>query len=123
MTGAMKRIATFTALALVAVPSLATPGGQLGTLPLGNYVCSLPGDATGAAWQVVPEKGFTIGNASTYHTDAGSGTYLLTGDTVKFTRGPMKGMRFARETRGSLRWLDAEGKPGRVRCVRAGASR
>jgi len=99
------------------------PGGPLGTLPIGDYVCSLPGDASGNAWEVVPEKGFTIGNASTYHTETGSGTYLLAGDQIRFTRGPMKGMRFVRTGRATLRWLDDKGEPGRVRCIRSGATR
>jgi hypothetical protein len=99
------------------------PGGPLGTLPIGEYVCSLPGDAGGKAWEVVPEKGFTIGNASTYHTETGSGTYLLAGDQVRFTRGPMKGMRFERTGHATLRWLDENGERGRVRCIRNGATR
>lgn len=103
--------------------SAGAPGGPLGTLPIGEYVCSLPGDAGGKAWHIVPEKGFTIGNASTYHTDQGSGTYLLAGDQVRFTRGPMKGMRFERTSHGTLRWLDEDGNRGRVRCIRNGAAR
>ncbi len=99
------------------------PGGPLGTLPIGAYVCSLPGDAAGAAWVVVPEKGFIIDNASTYRTEQGAGTYLLAGDTVRFTRGPMKGMRFTRTGHATLRWVDDNGELGRVRCVRNGATR
>lgn len=99
--------------------AIAAPGGKLETLPLGYYTCSLPGDAAGAAWVVVPEKGFTIDNGSTYHTDEGNGTYLLTGDRVQFTRGPMKGMKFTRTSNATLRWIDEGGNPGRVRCVRS----
>lgn len=110
--------------AALASPAFAdAPGGPLGTLPIGEYVCSLPGDATGPAWRVVPEKGFTIDNASTYRTEAGAGTYLLAGNQVRFTRGPMKGMRFERTGNATLRWLDDNGEPGRVRCIRSGASR
>ncbi len=97
--------------------------GKLGTLPHGNYVCSEPGDAGGAAWVVLPGKEFTIGNGSTYHTGDGSGTYLLTGKNVAFTRGPMKGMRFRRAGTATLRWIDEKGKPGRVRCIREVGSR
>ncbi|MXO57143.1 hypothetical protein GRI36_09630 [Altererythrobacter gangjinensis] len=96
--------------------------GRLGTLPLGYYSCSEPGDAGGQAWIDLPDKHFTIGNGSTYHTDAGSGTYLLTGKRVIFTRGPMKGVRFERSGKVTLRWIDEDGKPGRVRCVRQASS-
>lgn len=114
----------FTPLALAlsflmaALPATASPGGKLETLPQGRYTCALPGDALGEAFVVLPEKAFVIDNASTYRTDSGSGTYLLTGNLVQFTRGPMKGMRFSRTGNGTLRWIDETGKPGRVRCVR-----
>ena len=107
-----------TIVATIGVAPLAATPGKLGTLPLGNYVCSEPGDAAGAAWVVLPGKNFTIGNGSTYHTADGSGTYLLTGKNVTFTRGPMKGMRFTRSGNATLRWIDDAGKPGRIRCVR-----
>lgn len=107
------------ALASTALPAAATPGGKLETLPQGRYTCSLPGDALGDAWVVIPEKGFVIDNGSTYRTDSGTGTYLLTGELVRFTRGPMKGMQFERTSNGALRWLDENGAAGRVRCVRA----
>jgi hypothetical protein len=97
--------------------------GRLGTLPLGTYACSEPGDAGGAAWIDLPDKHFTIDNGSTYHAKGGSGTYLLTGKMVTFTRGPMKGMRFQRSGNASLRWIDETGEPGRVRCIRKAASR
>lgn len=106
-------------LAATALPAAATPGGKLETLPQGRYTCALPGDALGEAWVVIPQQGFVIDNGSTYHTDGGAGTYLLTGELVRFTRGPMKGMQFERTSNGSLRWLDENGKAGRVRCVRA----
>ncbi|MXO90106.1 elongation factor P [Altererythrobacter aquaemixtae] len=96
--------------------------GRLGTLPHGTYVCSTPGDAAGPAWHEIPDKDFIIANASTYETKDGSGTYLLTGENVVFTRGPMNGMRFQRTGTGTLRWIDSEGKPGRIRCVRRNGS-
>lgn len=92
--------------------------GRLGTLPLGNYVCSLPGDAAGDAWIVLPGEGFTIENGSAYRTDSGSGTYLLAGEMVTFTRGPLKNARYTRSGNASLQRIEADGKPGRVRCVR-----
>ncbi len=108
--------------ASLAVPLGAAPGGRLTTLPHGDYVCSLPGDAGGAAWRPIENGGFTIDNASTYRTVEGSGTYLVTGKQVRFTRGPMKGKRFMRTGSGSLEWVDKEGKPGNVRCVRTGGT-
>ena len=105
-------------LLCLAAPLVASPGGKLQTLPQGRYTCALPGDALGNAFVVLPDKEFVIDNGSTYRTAAGSGTYLLTGDQVQFTRGPMKGMRFERTGNGSLRWIEANGAPGRVRCVR-----
>lgn len=103
--------------------ALAAPGGKLGTLPLGEYRCALPGDAASQAWVPLEDKNFTIGNASTYHTPEGSGTYLLTGERVTFTRGPMNKMRFERTASSTLRWIDEEGELSRVRCVRSVAGR
>lgn len=116
-----RTLATQAAVAALALSAaaLASPGGKIDTLPVGSYTCALPGDALGQAYVVVPEKGFVIDNGSTYRTDTGSGTYLLTGDLVRFTRGPMKGMQFERTANGTLRWLDERGRPGRVRCVRS----
>lgn len=102
---------------------IAAPGGRLGTLPLGEYRCALPGDAAGPAWVPLEDKHFTIGNASTYHTLGGSGTYLLTGEQVIFTRGPMKGMVFEKTGSNTLQWVESDGQLSRVRCVRSGASR
>lgn len=101
----------------------AAPGGKLDTLPQGQYRCALPGDAAGAAWIPLEDRNFTIGNGSTYTTRQGSGTYLLTGTRVTFTRGPLKGVKFERTGSGALRWIDDKGELGRVRCVRSGFAR
>ena len=114
----LTRLIALALLPLATMPLAASPGGKLETLPQGRYTCALPGDALGEAFVVLPEQTFFIDNASTYRTESGAGTYLLTGDQVQFTRGPMKGMRFKRTSNGSLRWLDGNGEPGRVRCVR-----
>lgn len=113
----------FAAFLCLGAPSLAAPGGKLGTLPLGEYRCALPGDSGGLAWVPLEGREFNIGNASIYHTAEGSGTYLLTGKRVTFTRGPMKGMEFDRTGSGTLRWIDEDGELSRVRCVRAGTTR
>ncbi|WP_338446002.1 elongation factor P [Pelagerythrobacter marensis] len=110
-------------LALLAQPAGAAPGGKLGTLPHGVYRCATPGDAAGAPWQPVPGDVFAINTASTYRAEGDTGTYLLTGDRVVFTRGPMKGRRFVRTGTTILREIGADGTPGRVRCVRGGPGR
>jgi hypothetical protein len=118
------RLLTATAACIaLSVPAMAAPGGNLGTLPLGAYHCALPGDAAGQAWIPLEDKNFTIDNASTYLTSKGSGTYLLTGKRVIFTRGPMNGMRFERTGSSTLRWIDENGDLANVRCVRTNAAR
>ena len=101
----------------------AAPGGKLDTLPQGQYRCALPGDAAGPAWIPLEDRNFTIGNGSTYSTHQGSGTYLLTGTRVTFTRGPLKGQKFERTGSDALRWIDDAGKLSRVRCIRSGFAR
>ena len=107
-------------LALMATSAAAAPGGKLGTLPHGIYRCAKPGDAAGAPWTPVQGDVFAINTASTYRVEGDTGTYLLTGDHVVFTRGPLKGRRFVRTGTGTLRELGADGSPGRIRCVRGG---
>lgn len=103
---------------LAAAPLEAAPGGAIGTLQLGSYVCELPGDATGAAGQRVAEHGFTVVNASSYTTTEGRGTYLLTGDVVAMTSGPKRGQRFHRLSQGFLRLIGRDGQDSDLRCVR-----
>lgn len=104
-------------------PAAAAPGGKLGTLPHGIYRCATPGDAAGQPWRPIAGDAFAINTASTYRAQGDTGTYLLTGDSVVFTRGPLKGRRFVRTGTGTLRELGADGVPGRVRCVRGGVGR
>jgi len=102
---------------LPAVPSRAVPGGEIGTLPLGNYVCELPGDAAGP-WRIrVPEEDFTVINASSYRAGGMRGSYLLTDDSVVMTSGPLNGKQYYRQSYGFLRLVGADGKPGKLRCV------
>ncbi len=107
-------------LVLIAVPAMAQERGKLGTLPLGRYLCELPGDAVGPASVPVDDAWFDIANASSYDAEGGSGTYLLTGKDVVFTRGPMKGARFERVTDRRLDRTDLAGELARLRCVRTG---
>ena len=124
MQTSMHRTAILCAAILAAAAAssgLATPG-KLGSLPHGLYVCSLPGNASGPAWEEIPSKNFRIENASTYHTEEGSGIYLMTGNEVLFTRGPMKGLRFERTGNTTLIWLDENRQRSRIRCIRGGGT-
>ena len=109
-------------LAAAVTPAVAAPGGAIGTLPLGKYTCELPGDATGAVGQHVPDADFMVINASSYATPKGQGTYLLTGDALTMTRGPLRDMRFRRVSGGYLRKIEADGSEGKLRCVRGAIS-
>lgn len=90
----------------------------MGILQKGTYVCSLPGDVTGPARQIVEAERFEIGASSTYSTGKGWGTYLLPGKKVVFTRGPMKGATYIRETQSTLRKLNSGGDKTALRCTR-----
>ncbi|MGH6788034.1 MAG: hypothetical protein ACREBO_14505 [Novosphingobium sp.] len=114
----MTMIRVFPLLALVAAPALAAPGGPIGTLPLGAYVCELPGDAAGPAGVRVPEQDFTVANASSYVAAGQRGSYLLTGDLVAMTSGPKAGQRFRKLGGGFLRSVESGGANGSLRCVR-----
>ena len=103
---------------LLAGPLAATPGGDLETMPAGDYVCELPGDATGPAGVHVPAEDFTVVTASSYRAGGMMGSYLLAGSDLTMTGGPHQGKRYKRQSTGFVRKLDAEGKPGDLRCVR-----
>lgn len=118
-------VAPLGCLALVAAPAplAAAPGGPIGVLPLGHYVCELPGDATGAAGLRQTEPEFTITFGSTYRAATGVGTYLLTGDRLAFTSGPMMGRTYRRTGGTFLRQILPDGRDGRLRCVRQGGTK
>ena len=65
-------------------------------------------------------RGFAILRASLYRTPEGQGTYLMKGDRVEFTRGPMRGTVMIRVAPRLLRIVEKDGTPGRLRCHRAG---
>lgn len=121
-TGLIKIAMTLARLALplvlLAMPALAAPGGPIGTLQRGPYLCELPGDAAGPAGLHQPGEDFTVTNASSYETPQGRGSYLLTGKIVVMTSGPKRGQRFRRDGSGFLRKLAADGTGGELRCVR-----
>lgn len=109
-------------LALVALlapaPVLAVPGGEIGWLKPAAYQCEMPGDATGPTGLRVPDEDFSVINANTYQTPAGRGTYLLTGDVLQLTSGPLAGKRYHRLTGNYLRLMGADGSDTPLRCVR-----
>ncbi|MDE2437386.1 MAG: hypothetical protein KGM49_14110 [Sphingomonadales bacterium] len=113
----MKRLIILPLL-LITSPSLAVPGGVIDSLPAGDYICELPGDAVGAAGIRQPVQSFTILNANSYQTQDGRGAYLLTGDQLAMTSGPKRGQRFHRITNRFLRLIEADGTDGALRCVR-----
>ena len=103
---------------LLAGPVTAAPGGDMETLPIGDYVCELPGDATGPAGLHVPAEDFTVVTASSYRSGGAMGSYLLAGDQLTMTSGPLRGKRYNRQSDGFVRKLDDHGNPGDLRCVR-----
>jgi hypothetical protein len=103
---------------LFAAPAQAQ--GELGTLPTGHYLCELPGDAAGLGSRPVEGHWFDVVNASRYVSDGGDGTYLLTGKSVVFTRGPMRGARFEWNGMKALKRTDLAGEMAKLRCVRTG---
>jgi hypothetical protein len=103
--------------ALAAAPALGQ--GAIGTVERGDYVCELPGDASGSAGVVQPSQALRIESASRYSSPQGSGTYLRRGDTLQLTSGPRQGESYAVIGASFLRRIE-DGKPGRLRCVRSG---
>ena len=118
MNNQIKTIGAAIALAGLGIAPGAGAQGKLSTLPQGTYTCSMPGNAASAAWREMPGRTFTIANSSTYSTADGAGTYLLSGSTVRFTRGPMKGMQFKLTGTSTLVLLEDDGSASKVRCVR-----
>ena len=127
MTNFTRKLVVGTVLAALALPGLAHANqtnmphaGRIDTLPLGTYECTLPGDASGPAWNRIPDRDFVILNASSYEAHGERGIYLLRGTEVIFTRGPLKGLMLERAGRRILRERQGDGTLGRMRCVRAG---
>lgn len=104
-------------LATLAAPVLAAPGGPLGTLRPGSYVCELPGDAAGAVGHPVEAEGFAIIDARSYGVGLDRGTYLLLGDRLTMTSGPKRGQTFHQLGGGFLRRTES-GVDTALRCVR-----
>ena len=105
------------ALAIAAAPVAAAPGGDIATLPVGDYVCELPGDAAGLAGRHVPGEDFAVVTASSYRALGSLGSYLLTGDSLVMTSGVHKGKRYHRLSSGFLRRIGPDGADSDLRCV------
>ncbi len=104
--------------ALLTAPAFATPGGPLGVLQIGTYICELPGDATGPAGLHQESANFDVINASSYRNAKGRGTYLKTGDIVVMTSGPKRGERYHQLSDNFLRRIGPDGSDSDLRCVR-----
>ncbi len=116
---AQSRLAAAAALALViaSAPALGVPGGEIGTLPTGVYRCEKPGNLTGLDAVALPQDDFRVLASSSYAVDGKRGSYLLTGDRMVMTGGPLEGREFRRTSVGYLRLVGPDGEPGEVRCV------
>ena len=110
------------ATGLGASAALAVPGGEIGVLAKGAYVCELPGDIGDpgiAAGRHVPEADFEVIGDSSYRVGKARGVYLRTGDEVVMSTGPQQGRKFHLESEKFLRVVDPDGTDGAMRCVRS----
>ncbi len=118
----VKRSTTLATLCLtglvLTVPAAGAPGGPIGLLRVGTYVCELPGDATGPVGHRIPEADFSVLNDSTYEVAGKTGSYLLTGDRLVMTSGPHKGRRYHRLSDGFVRPIGPDGSDSEMRCIR-----
>ncbi len=101
----------------VTAPLAAAPG-PLSTLTLGRYVCERPGEAGSQLAVTDPAASFAVTTASRYiAADGARGTYLLAGNTIEMTSGPLAGTRLVRLRGNFLRVLGSDGAAGPTRCV------
>ena len=108
------------ALALGTLATSAAAQGEIGTLQRGHYTCELPGNAASDAGVEQTKESFSILSASRYRSSDGRGTYLRQGNRLTMTSGPRNGDSYIIVSENFLRKLEADGKPGRLRCVRSG---
>ena len=111
-------IASLALIALAAPPVQAVPGGPLGTLELGRYVCEVPDTADVTRGRQMEGLEFSVVTTSSYRSHGTLGSYLRTGDSVVLTSGPRKGERFNVISSGYLQKLDDAGNETPLRCVR-----
>lgn len=93
--------------------------GPVAVMKQGNYWCETPGNALGRAGIHQPDQDFSIKHASIYASGGQTGTYLLTGDVIRFTSGPRKGDSFRRVSENFLRKRGPDGKDTDIRCIRS----
>lgn len=115
----MSRSLLATAL-FAAASSIAAAQGPIDTVLRGHYNCEMPGDAARGASVPLPHRSFTVETSSRYSAPQGAGTYLRRGDRMDMTSGPRKGEVYLVLRPGFLRERQADGKPGRLRCVLRG---
>lgn len=105
-------------LLLCATGPLAARPGPLATLTLGRYICERPTDPGSQSAVTDAAASFAVTTASRYvAADGTRGTYLLTGDMVEMTSGMLVGTRLVRLREGFLRVVEADGTPGKTRCI------
>ena len=92
--------------------------GLISTLRTGHYVCEMPGNASVAPAIPVPAANFDILHGSTYATAEGGGAYLLAGERMEMTNGPLSGTHFRRISPNFLRRLKPDGSDDKLRCIR-----
>jgi hypothetical protein len=105
---------------MAATASAALAQGPIDTVLRGRYVCEMPGNAAVGASVPLPDRSFTIESSSRYSARQGDGVYLRRGDRMEMTSGPRRGETYLVVRPGFLRERQADGKPGRLRCVLQG---
>ena len=114
----LRRALVLVPIALWAGAPVVAAAGPLSTLTLGRYVCERPGEPGSQVAVIEPELSFAVTTASRYvAADGVRGTYLLTGDTIEMTSGPLVGTRLVRLRGSFLRVLSSDGVPSPTRCV------
>ena len=112
------RVLLLIPLLLCATGPLAARPGPLATLTLGRYICERPTDPGSQSAVTDAAASFAVTTASRYvAADGTRGTYLLTGDMVEMTSGMLVGTRLVRLREGFLRVVEADGTPGKTRCI------
>ena len=114
----VRRALVLVPIALCAAGPVGAGTGPLSTLTLGRYVCERPAEPGSQVAVTDPQASFAVTTASRYvASDSNRGTYLLTGNTIEMTSGPLFGTRLVRLRGSFLRVLGPDGAPGPTRCV------
>ena len=97
----------------------AVPGGEIGTLLTGRYKCEMPGNIGSAARIPLPDEDFRVVTGSSYTSGGKRGIYLLTGDQVVMTSGPLRGRKYRQASSRYLKILNDDGTDSERRCILA----